>query len=395
MNYILFDDHTTWNRFLPLTFTRPVSELRAGILTIRQKWEKLLNASCSWLTEAYLREKYPVNASDVNILINSSILPDTKLLAAINALQTGSCLVREGAVLACCMDENGLQAFDRGDHPAGNEQDYSSGLARIENPWDLFEMNGDLIRTDFDLITGGRSSQALNDTNTILNPDQVFAEEGVSMEAVILNARGGPIYLGRDTEIMEGTVIRGPFALCDQSVVKMNAKIYGPTTIGPMSVVGGEIKNSVILGLSNKAHDGYLGNAVIGEWCNIGADSNNSNLKNNYADVKLWSYAEEAFINTGIQFCGLIMGDHSKCAINTMFNTGTVVGVFANIFGTGFPRNFIPSFSWGGPGGMSEYKLEKAFEVAEKVMMRKDIEFDAAEQRILKTVYEMTARYRS
>jgi len=394
MNYILFDHPESWKSFLPLTFTRPVSELRAGILTIRQKWEKLLHTSCSWLTESYLREKYPVKISDKNLLLNSTVLPDAELLAAINRLPSGTSLVSEGILIACSLDENGLQAFARGDYDTENEQNYSEKLTRIVYPWDLFEMNGDLIGNDFELITSGRTPQPLNDTNTLLKPDMIFAEEGVSMDAVTLNATNGPIYLGRDSEIMEGTVIRGPFALCHESVVKMNAKIYGPTTIGPMSMVGGEIKNSVFLGLSNKAHDGYLGNAVIGEWCNIGADTNNSNLKNNYAQVKLWSYTKEAFIDTGLQFCGMIMGDHSKCSINTMFNTGTVVGVFANIFGSGFPRNFIPSFSWGGPSGMSEYKLEKAFEVAEIVMMRREIELDAVEQKILKTIFEMTAKYR-
>ncbi len=395
MNYILFDQPETWQNLLPLTFTRPASELRAGILTIRQKWEKLLDTNCSWLTEPYLRDKYPMKTKAVNILINSSILPDATLLDSVKALELGDCLIKGEILIAFCQDEKDPDEYLRGDYIFKNRIQYTGELYSIDHPWDLFEMNGDLIRKDFELITAGRSSRALNDTNILLKPELIFVEEDVSMDAVTLNANGGPIYLGRDTEIMEGTVIRGPFALCDQSVVKMNAKIYGPTTIGPMSMVGGEIKNSVFQGLSNKAHDGYLGNAVIGEWCNIGADSNNSNLKNNYAEVKLWSYKEEAFINTGLQFCGMIMGDHSKCGINTMFNTGTVVGVFANIFGTGFPRNFIPSFSWGGPGGMSEYKLEKAFEVADKVMMRREIEFDAIEKGILKTVFEMTAKYRN
>jgi UDP-N-acetylglucosamine diphosphorylase/glucosamine-1-phosphate N-acetyltransferase len=264
----------------------------------------------------------------------------------------------------------------------------------IENPWDIFSKNGDAIKSDFELVTKGRKSLALSSTNQVIAAENIFVEEGAVVECAILNASTGPIYIGKDAEIMEGSIVRGPFSLGEHSALKLGAKIYGPTTIGPHSKVGGEVNNSVIFGFSNKAHDGFLGNSVLGEWCNIGADSNNSNLKNNYAEVKLWNYNKERFVGTGLTFCGLIMGDHSKCGINTMFNTGTVVGVNANIFGSGFPRNFVASFSWGGAAGFTTYKLKDAFEVASKVFERRSMVFDETEQEILTHVFELTEKYR-
>ena len=258
----------------------------------------------------------------------------------------------------------------------------------------LTTKNGEAIKQDFELITKGRDSQIISESINIINPDQVFIEEGAKLEFVTLNASSGPIYIGKDTEIMEGSNIRGPFALCEYATVKLGAKIYGPTTIGPHCKVGGEVNNSVLFGYSNKGHDGFLGNSVLGEWCNLGADTNNSNLKNNYAEVRLWDYNTEGFAKTGLQFCGLMMGDHSKCGINTMFNTGTVVGVSANIFGSGFPRNFIPSFSWGGNGGFTTYLTKKAFEVANIVMARRDIEFTEQDAAILEHVFEEAKKYR-
>ena len=264
----------------------------------------------------------------------------------------------------------------------------------LENIWELFSKNGEALEADFNLITAGRKSLALSATNQVIGTENIFVEEGAKVECAILNASTGPIYIGKDSEIMEGSIVRGPFALCDHSMLKLGAKIYGPTTVGPHSRVGGEVNNSVIFGYSNKGHDGFLGNSVLGEWCNIGADSNNSNLKNNYAEVKLWNYEKERFVSTGLTFCGLIMGDHSKCGINTMFNTGTVVGVNANIFGSGFPRNFVPSFSWGGAAGFTTYKLKDAFEVASRVFERRHCAFDETEQRILTHVFELTEKYR-
>jgi UDP-N-acetylglucosamine diphosphorylase/glucosamine-1-phosphate N-acetyltransferase len=265
---------------------------------------------------------------------------------------------------------------------------------RIENTWDIFSKNDAAIREDFELITEGRHSQSIPKSVNVISPENIFIEEGAKLEFVTLNASTGPIYIGKNAEIMEGSVIRGPFALCESGRVKLATKVYGATTVGPHSVIGGEVNNSVLFGYSNKGHDGFLGNSVLGEWCNIGADSNNSNLKNNYEEVRLWSYETEGFAKTGLQFCGLMMGDHSKCGINTMFNTGTVVGVSTNIFGSGFPRNFVPSFSWGGSAGFTTYLTSKAFQTAKIVMARRNVEFSEQDAKILEHVFEETKKYR-
>ena len=267
-------------------------------------------------------------------------------------------------------------------------------LLKVETTWDIFSKNGAAIKADFDLITKNRTSAPIPEKTVAFNSEAIFIEEGAKLPLCVLNATDGPIYIGKNAEIMEGSMVRGPFALCEESTLKMGTKIYGSTTVGPHSKVGGEVNNSVFFGYSNKGHDGFLGNSVIGEWCNLGADTNNSNLKNNYAEVRLWSYETENFAKTGLQFCGLMMGDHSKCGINTMFNTGTVVGVSANIFGSGFPRNFIPSFSWGGAKGFTTYLTSKAFEVAKVVMLRRGIELSEQESAILEHVFELSAAYR-
>ena len=272
--------------------------------------------------------------------------------------------------------------------------EYNDDIISIEHTWDIFSKNGEALQDDFNLITKDRKSEPIPTSNNIISPENIFIEEGAILEFTTLNATNGPIYIGKDALIMEGALIRGPLALCEGAIVKLGAKIYGPTTIGPYSKVGGEINNSVLFAYSNKGHDGFLGNAVLGEWCNIGADSNNSNLKNDYSEVRLWDYNSESFEKTGLQFCGLIMGDHSKCAINTMFNTGTVVGVNANIFGSGFPRNFIPSFTWGGNSGFTTYLPKKAFEVAKTVMSRRHIEFTEQDAAILEHVFEETKKFR-
>lgn len=393
MNYILFDDKA-WNNLLPLTFTKPVSELRAGILKIREKWEKQLDVKLSYLTKEYLQTKYPLLVEDDNILINSSFLPDKEFISKIQKIANNEALIKNDRVLAVRLEKSQVTIFDYKNIDSLKKTEYEGEIIDVTWPWDIFRLNEINIKSDFDLLTEGRKSQELSSTNNIIGDKNIFVEEGAKIEFATLNATTGPIYIGKDAEIMENSVIRGPFALCDHSVLKMAAKIYGPTTIGPHSKVGGEVNNSVIFGYSNKAHDGFLGNSVIGEWCNLGADTNNSNLKNNYAEVRLWNYESQRFIKTGLQFCGLIMGDHSKCAINTMFNTGTVVGVNANIFGEGFPRNFVPSFSWGGAHGFTVYGIDKAFEVAEKVMDRRGIELDDIEKNILKEIFERTSKYR-
>jgi UDP-N-acetylglucosamine diphosphorylase/glucosamine-1-phosphate N-acetyltransferase len=263
----------------------------------------------------------------------------------------------------------------------------------VARPWDIWGLNAAELEADFDLLTTGRKSAPVHESCTVIG-DRIFLEEGAKATASILNTTTGPIYLAKNAEIMEGCVVRGGLALGEYSALKLGTKIYGATTLGPHSKVGGEVNNSVILGYSNKGHDGFLGNSALGEWCNIGADTNNSNLKNNYDEVKVWSYVSKRFAKTGQQFCGLIMGDHSKSGINTMFNTGTVVGVSANVYGAGFPRNFIASFSWGGPQGTMEYKIDKALDTANRMMQRRGLAVDEVEQEILQSVYEQTAEFR-
>lgn len=389
MNYILFDGNVR-NQLLPFTFTRPVADIRVGILTIREKWEKHLRFTTTSITEDYLSEKYPMVELERNILINASFIPSENLAKMVEELSENEAIFCDDEPIAFFSSEGQNVNFDSYNITRYSHQD----VLRIEHTWDIFSKNHEAIQRDFELLTKGRDSQPIPETSVAFNRDNIFIEEGAKLAFCSLNATDGPIYIGKDAEVMEGALIRGPFALCDHATVKMGAKIYGGTTVGPHSKVGGEVNNSMIFGFSNKGHDGFLGNSVIGEWCNLGADTNNSNLKNNYAEVRLWDYETEGFARTGLQFCGLMMGDHSKCGINTMFNTGTVVGVSANIFGSGFPRNFVPSFSWGGNAGMSTYLTKKAFEVAKVVMSRRNIEFTETDAKILEHVFEMTAKHR-
>ena len=389
MNYILFDGASR-NNLLPFTFTRPVADIRIGILTIREKWEIFLNSTTTTITEDYLSNKYPMVEMEENIMINGSYLPNLELVEMIKDLKENQAIFKGEDVIAFFTKDNQEEV----DFETYDALEYNEDCIKIEHTWDIFSKNGEAIQDDFNLLTKGRKSKPIPSTNNVIDPENIFIEEGAKLEFVTLNASTGPIYIGKDTEIMEGSIIRGPFALCEGGVVKLGAKIYGPTTVGPYSKVGGEVNNSVIFAYSNKGHDGFLGNSVLGEWCNLGADTNTSNLKNNYEEVRLWDYETESFAKTGLQFCGLMMGDHSKCGINTMFNTGTVVGVSANIFGSGFPRNFVPSFSWGGSNGFTTYLTKKAFEVAEKVMGRRNIEFTEQDKAILEHVFEETKKFR-
>lgn len=389
MNYILFDGPYRDN-LLPFTYTRPVADIRVGILTIRQKWESFLEYTTTTVTEDYLSDKFPMVEMEENIMINASFLPNTEVVELIKNLSDNQALFKGEDVIAFFAKE-GEEVSDFSNFEA---IEFEGDILKIEHTWDIFSKNGEAIEEDFNLITNGRKSEPIPATVKTLNPENIFIEKGAKLNFVTLNASSGPIYIGRDAEIMEGTVVRGPLALCNNATLKLATKIYGPTTVGPHSKVGGEVNNSVIFGYSNKGHDGFLGNSVLGEWCNIGADSNNSNLKNNYAEVRLWNYQTGGFAKTGLQFCGLMMGDHSKCGINTMFNTGTVVGVSSNIFGSGFPRNFVPSFSWGGSKGFVTYKTNKAFEVAEVVMGRRNEEFTDIDKAILEHVFEETKQYR-
>ncbi len=389
MNYILIDSEVRTS-LLPFTFTRPVAEIRIGILTLKEKWDAYLKVTCSFKTEEYLRVKYPMTLKVDNIFIDASFLPTPELVSAIQSLEPEMALTHNDLVLAY----RSAKDISRSDILSLKQKNYQAPLLRIQNTWDIFSKNGEALQQDFDLLTKGRKSAPISNTNRLISPENIFLEEGAKVEYSILNASEGPIYLGKDSEVMEGNMIRGGFALCERAVVKMGAKIYGPTTVGPNGKVCGEINNSVIFGNSSKGHDGYLGNSVLGEWCNIGADSNNSNLKNNYAKVRLWNYATERFEPTGLQFCGLMMGDHSKTAINTMFNTGTVIGVNCNIYVPGFPRNFVPSFSWGGASGFTTYQTAKAFEAAEVMMARRGRIFDEKEASIMEHVFELTKKWR-
>lgn len=391
MNIVLFDDRKIWEDLLPLTYTRPVARIRIGILTIEEKWKAHFpDANVSCYTQEHLIEMFPSRIEQTNIFINASAAPSAALIGTIKDMVHGECYSFKEQVLAY---KGSLEEFKLISNVLKKE--FQGELIFISKVFEIFQKNGDAIKQDFELITKGRKSASLSNSVTVIgDPSLVFAEEGVIAEACILSTKNGPIYLGKDSEVMEGSVVRGPFALCEHSALKLSAKIYGPTTIGPHSKVGGEVNNSVIFGYSNKAHDGFLGNSVLGEWCNLGADTNNSNLKNNYANVKLFNYRTKSQIDTGLQFCGLIMGDYSKSGINTMFNTGTVVGVGANVYGGGFPDTHIPSFSWGGAEGFQTYKLEKLFETSEKVFERRGLVFGDQEKKMLRSVFDVTAEYR-
>jgi len=391
-NLILFDDPSIRGSLLPFTFTRPVAEIRIGILKIAEKWQKYSGIVPGFLTQEYLSSKYTLE-NKPSLMINGALCPDDDLWSAIQNLSAGEALKHKNTLLA--VEVGDPKKF----HPDIAKDykiiDFDKEIVLVQKTWHIFQFNGQEIRKDFDLITRGRQSKEIKDSFTaVYNKSQIFIEEGAVIKAAVLNAENGPIYIGKNTEIQEGALIRGPFALCEGSTVNMGAKMRGDTTVGPFSKIGGEVGNSVLFGYSNKGHEGYLGNSVLGEWCNLGADTNTSNLKNNYALVKIWDYTKGGFANTGLQFCGLMMGDHSKCGINTMFNTGTVVGVGANIFGDGFPRNFIPSFSWGGAAGFSTFQTKKFDETAEAVMARRGVPYSDREKEIIQKVFELTKHYR-
>lgn len=388
MNYIIYDGDQ-WETLLPLTYTRPVADLRVGILTIREKWEKRLGFTSSTLTQDYLAGKFPLVEAELNLMINGSYCPNDELVEICKNLDPMEAVYYQDELMAFVTQQDqqpNIEEYKR--------IDYQGDLTQIVRPWDIFSNNDKELKIDFDLLTRGRNSQKISETNRVLKPDNIFIEEGAEVEFSILNAKDAPIYIGKDALVMENCSIRGGLAMCEGSVLKMGAKIYGATTLGPHSKVGGEVSNSVFIGYSNKGHDGFLGNAVLGEWCNLGADTNNSNLKNNYAQVKAWSYVEERFVDTELQFCGLIMGDHSKTGINTMLNTGTVVGVSSNIFGAGFPRNFIPSFAWGGASKTITYRVDKSVETAKLMMDRRHVEFTEEDLKIFEYISQADSKYR-
>jgi len=392
MNLVLFDDQCRRD-LLPLTFTRPIADLRVGITSIREKWESYCGKSSSTKTEDYLSLKYPLHLEESNLFINGSVIPDDNLYNAIKNLSSGEGLVINEILIALVLDKYAGNDFVSNEFRHFSISNYNNEIIKINHIWDVFMLNGKVLELDFRRIAKNRESVNLPENNQIRG-NQLFVEEGGIVNCSIINTETGPVYIGKGAEVMEGSMIRGPFALCAGSQVKMGTKVYGPTTVGPYSKIGGEVTNSVIQGFSNKGHDGFLGNSVIGEWCNLGADTNNSNLKNNYGGVKMWNYKDEGMVDTGLQFCGLIMGDHSKCGINTMFNTGTVIGVSSNVFGGGFPSKFIPSFSWGGSDKFSSFKLEKAIEVACRMFERRGKEFCEEDRKLFSHIYEMSSKYR-
>ena len=389
-NIIFLDDYT-WDELRPLTLTRPVSEIRIGILTVREKWMRYLHGSeYSYITRDYLSKRFQLGPSESNLIINSAVLPDFKIAEEILKLQPSQLLLKEGSFIAANSSMDQINDIVSGNSDAFIAKEYTSEVVVLKSFCDIFSFNAQEIIKDFELFCKNRRSQQLSKSNNVIGTNQVFIEEGAVVECCTINVNDGPVYIGKDAEVMEGCLIRGPFAMGEHSSLKMGAKIYGGTTIGPHCKVGGEVNNSVFFGYSNKAHDGFLGNSVIGEWVNIGADSNNSNLKNNYAPVKMWNYGKKRFVNTGLTFAGLIMGDHSKCSINTMFNTGTVCGVSCNLYGAGFHRNFIPSFTWGSPAGYSRFDFNKAFEVAEIMMKRRGLTPEESEKEILHHLFSQS-----
>jgi UDP-N-acetylglucosamine diphosphorylase/glucosamine-1-phosphate N-acetyltransferase len=396
MNLVFYDDPEIVTNLRPFTFTRPVSDIRMGILTIRGKWHKYLGIQkSSNYTELHLSAKYPLHIEGTNLCINSCILPDVSIVSAIQALTTNQMLFKEGNWLAGVFAEQWQAEFEESNMSPFEVIEYPHPVETLKNTWDIFSLCGREIEKDFELLVPvrdlnmGLSSQH-SAVQVVGDASLLYLEPGAKIGAgSIINTTGGPVYLSAGAEMMEGCMVRGPLFLGEHAQLKMGAKIYGPTSLGPHCKVGGEVNNSVFFGYSSKAHDGFLGNSVIGEWCNLGADTNNSNLKNTYAEVKLWHYGKKSFVKTGLQFCGLVMGDHSKCGINTMFNTGTVVGVSANIFGDGFPRNYIPSFSWGGAAGFTPYKLQDAIATAKLVYARRNQEFDEVEQDIFKYLFSL------
>lgn len=398
MKIVLFDNPHIYENLLPLSYTRPVAAFRIGIVTIREKWQHFLPGEYCYSPKDYLKEKFPCNCGDeVCLFVAGNILPDEDCVAEAASLETGDAL----------KDEFGLWAF-KGTEAEFDAMRWQGGRPskstprRVNYVFDTFRFNAEEICNDFKWLTAGRKGLPLDPSNLIIgNPTDengepmIFIEDGASIEGAVINVKNGPVYVGKNSQIMEGSSVRGPLALCDNAKIKMGSKIYGGCTFGPYCKVGGEIDNSVLFGYSNKAHDGYLGNAVIGEWCNIGAGTNSSNLKNDYSKIRIWNYEKQSFMRTDLQFCGLIMGDHSKAGINCMFNTATVVGVGVNFHGAGFPRQFIPSFLNGSPeGGYTDVPIDTFMTIARRVMSRRNLELNDVDRRIFEEIYKSAARFK-
>ncbi len=394
--YILYDPAAIRMDLLPLTYMRPVADCRVGIMTIREKWQHLLGTETYTLSESYLSAKFPFcTEAGSHIYINGSVLPTAEMARLVQTLRDGQALHVSGTTIAYCADQPQAWPDIEAAATAAHYVTYTEDVRQIRFPYDVFRLNGVEVEVDFKLLTYGRISQPISETNTVIGDSRlVFIEEGASVECSTFNVKGGPVYIGRDAEVMEGCLVRGPFALGEHGGLKMAAKIYGATTIGPHCKVGGEVSNAVFFGYSNKGHDGFIGNSVIAEWCNLGADTNCSNLKNNYGTVDVWNYPTESYLSSGMQFHGLIMADHAKSGINTMFNTGTTVGVAANVFDGGFPDKFIPSFTWGGAGEKQTFRFDKALEVAERMMARRDIKLTQGDIDMMQVASDRDEKYR-
>lgn len=392
INVIFYDLPRVHADLLPMTFTRPVADFRIGITTIREKWAMMLPQDCryGYRTVGFLVKKYKAEEIDDNLFIAGNVVPNPALVEEVLRLEIGEALFKGDDFIAY----RGVSPDMHADNYMKKE--YNGECLVLHYLFDIFLNNGAVIKQDFEMITKGRTSCALSASNTVIgNPGLVFVEEGAYVEGAFLNTNGGPIYIGKDAQVMEGSCVRGPMALCEHSNINMGSKIYSDTTIGPWSKVGGELNNVVVFGYSNKAHDGFLGNAVIGEWCNIGAGTNASNLKNDYSKIRVWNYPDHTFMRTDLQFCGLIMGDHSKVGINCMFNTATVVGVGVNIHGSGFPRTFIPSFSEGSPvGGFTDVQLKKFFDIANRAMARRGLLLTDLDYEIFEEIYKIADTYK-
>lgn len=396
-NIILFDLPAVRENLLPLSYTRPIADFLVGITTLRKKWESFLAGEFSYSTVGYLSEKYPMKAAEENLFIASNIIATEQLARRLVSLEPGEVLMADtmAGQRVLVGFKGGANRLDEVIHsmPAGIV--YEEKVDAINYVYDIFLLNGRQIEADFDVLTAGREGQSIPRSNTVIgDPERIYIESGAIVEGVVLNASHGPIFVGRHVEIMEGSCLRGPIALGEHSTVNMGTRIYPGTSLGPWCKVGGELNNVVIFGFTNKAHDGFLGNAVIGEWCNLGAGCVASNLKNDYTEIKLWNYPSHRFLRTGLQFCGLIMADHSKAGINTMFNTATVVGVGVNIHGSGFPRNFIASFSEGGPSGFTDLPMEKFFDIAKRMMARRGRSLSEADNRIFHAIRELAENYK-
>ncbi len=387
-NIVLFDSPTTKINLLPLSYTRPLCDLRVGITTIREKWEALLPGVYSVLTDDYLSEKFKAELTGDNLFIAGNVLPDSDLVKAVDELRAGEALSGENGLIAL---RGTVEQFKNG----VSAQTYAGKVAEVKFLYDIFLLNDNAVRDDFKRLTSGKVSAPVDQSNTVIgDPSMIFIAPSATVQGAMLNTTKGPVFIDEEAEVMEGSCLRGPVAVCRHSVVNMGTKIYGATTIGPWCKVGGELNNVVMIGYSNKAHDGFLGNAVIGEWCNLGAGCVASNLKNDYTEIKLWNYAAHRFTKTGLQFCGLMMGDHSKAGINTMFNTATVLGVGVNVYGSGFQRNFLASFSEGSRAGFTDVPLSKFFDIARRVMARRGCELTAADERIFEHINEMAHNYK-